>query len=227
MSRKPETLRAAQHQVIGCCWKGYGDNMKEIWKDIAGYEGMYQVSSLGNVKSIARVVKRKGQPDLPVRERILKQGYDRKGYRTVVLRKEGKLKSFKVHRLVAFAFIPNIEEYPEINHKDENKQNNNAENLEWCTNKYNVNFGTAIERRAAKRITVGNQRKTQTKKRAYKTGFYGNRIAMCDLEGNELIVFDCLASAAKHIRNINCASSIAKCCKGVRKTAYGHTWRYK
>ena len=115
----------------------------EIWKDIEGYEGLYQVSNYGNVRSLNYAKAGK------VKE--LKQGNWR-GYKNVDLWKNGKGKSFKVHRLVAQAFIENPNEYLCVNHKDENKQNNHVSNLEWCTHKYNSNYGTGRER-VAKTLT--------------------------------------------------------------------------
>ena len=106
---------------------------KEIWKDIKGYEGLYQVSNLGRVKSLPR----KNHP----KEEFRNLSPDSKGYLRVNLFKNNKGKTHKVHRLVAEAFIPNPNNYPQVNHKDENKANNNVDNLEWCTNKYNVNYG--------------------------------------------------------------------------------------
>ena len=114
--------------------------MIEIYKDIEGYAGLYQISNHGNVKSLN---KRKG--------RMLKNTKDHFGYLRVNLYKDFKYKIHKVHRLVAQAFIPNPNNLTEINHKDEDKTNNKVDNLEWCTPKYNVNFGTAIQRRVENR----------------------------------------------------------------------------
>ena len=95
---------------------------KEIWKDIQGYEGIYQVSSYGRVKSFKKN-----------KVKILKPQMHYKGYKFVTLHKNGIGEKCKVHRLVAKAFIPNPNNYPVVNHKDENKSNNNVENLEWCS----------------------------------------------------------------------------------------------
>ena len=114
----------------------------EIWKDVVGYEGIYKVSNKGNVFS----VERKDSMGRECGGIILKPKYHRDGYLGINLYKNGKMKSKFIHRLVAEAFLPNQNNYLEINHKDENKTNNYVENLEWCTRKYNVNYGTAIER---------------------------------------------------------------------------------
>jgi hypothetical protein len=124
--------------------------MKEIWKEIKDYEGLYQISNLGRVKSLEKKVgfrKRK--------EKILKQHFDKDGYVKVYLCKNSKVKFLSVHRLIAQAFIPNPDELPQINHKDENKANNKIENLEWCTCKYNINYGTRTKRQ---KETIKNER---------------------------------------------------------------------
>lgn len=95
----------------------------EIWKDIAGYEG-YQISNHGRIKSHFKTA------------RILKPYLNTDGYLNIDIKK----KQYKVHRLVAEAFIPNPENLPQVNHKDENKTNNNVTNLEWCTAEYNINY---------------------------------------------------------------------------------------
>jgi hypothetical protein len=104
---------------------------QEIWKDISGYEGYYQVSNLGNVKSMSRIVP---GPRVPIRvkERILKPIKNNQGYNQVVLSKQNR-KNVLVHRLVAFAFLENPDNLPDINHLDSNPLNNKLSNLEWCT----------------------------------------------------------------------------------------------
>ena len=114
--------------------------MQEIWKDVdwvKGYEGLYQVSNLGRVKSLARY-DRKGRL---VKSRIKKLVPIQTGYLTTLFCVDGVVKNMFVHRLVATAFIPNSKNLPEVNHKDENKQNNCVENLEWCDRKYNLAYG--------------------------------------------------------------------------------------
>lgn len=107
----------------------------ENFVDIQGYEGLYKVNNRGEVLSVRSM-------------KLLKAGKNSHGYMNIALTKDGKSKTHKIHRLVAIAFIPNPNNYPYINHKDEDKTNNNVENLEWCTHKYNLNYGTAIERRS-------------------------------------------------------------------------------
>ncbi len=113
--------------------------MNEEWRDIEGYEGLYQVSNLGRVKSF-NYRGHKGNIG------ILKPRLDGKKYETIALYKDGKPKYVRIHRLVAQAFIPNPNNLPQVNHKDENKTNNDMKNLEWCTNEYNHNYGTRNKR---------------------------------------------------------------------------------
>ena len=115
----------------------------EIWKDIPGYESVFQVSNLGNVKALERRVRcadRLGGFRVK-KERIIKHDVSKHGYHRVVLRLNYSEKKYLVHRLVAEAFVDNPDNLPQVNHKDENKGNNSASNLEWCTAKYNSNFG--------------------------------------------------------------------------------------
>ena len=106
--------------------------MEELWKDIPGYEGLYQVSNFGQVKRVSK-------------NKIIKP-WKTKGYLQVRLSKHGKTNSFLLHRLVAICFIENKNNLPCINHKDENKLNNNVNNLEWCDYKYNNNYGTRLKK---------------------------------------------------------------------------------
>lgn len=120
--------------------------MTEIWKDIKGYEGKYQVSSCGQVRTIERDIVMKNGGPRHIRGKIKAQTSDKDGYLLVKLKDKGIERTFKVHRLVAAAFIENPNNYPTINHKDEDKKNNNVENLEWCTRYYNNHYSNLIER---------------------------------------------------------------------------------
>lgn len=120
-------------------YKGF-DNI--VWKPIKGYLGLYEVSNTGLIKSIKRSNKTGrsyGERFLP--EKILKQVTDKDGYKRVTLSKNGKRSNFYVHRLVATAFLDNDKCYPVVNHKNEDKTDNNVANLEWCTVKYNNHYG--------------------------------------------------------------------------------------
>lgn len=124
------------------------NDVREEWKDIVGYENLYQVSNLGNVKSLDKVIMRKHGERLTVRGRVLKPMIT-KGYCYVRLTDCGNWKNERIHRLVAQAFIPNPNNLPEVNHKDENKLNNRADNLEWCTHNYNLNYGQRAKKFSA------------------------------------------------------------------------------
>lgn len=116
--------------------------MVEVWKDVVGYEGKYQVSNMGRVKSLN--YRHTGK------EEILKNTVNIYGYRCVNLYKYGKRKTYQVHRLVAMAFVDGYEEGLVVNHIDEDKTNNCAWNLEWCTYEYNNSYGTRNERASEK-----------------------------------------------------------------------------
>lgn len=176
---------------------------KEIWKDIKGYEGLYQVSNFGRVKSVKRKCKSiHGHRTVP--EKIYSISLDSYGYPIVSLHKDGKKKTRTVHRIVAEAFIENPLNLPQINHKDENKTNNCADNLEWCDNKYNLNYGTRNDR----------IKKTQQKP-----------VLQLDMDGNFIKEW---GGANEIARETGMAqSAITRCCNGKRNYAYGYKWKYK
>lgn len=144
---------------------------EEIWKDITGYEGLYQVSNLGRVKSLY------DGGHKCFRYLILKPSINN-GYLYVKLTVNGKCKSKAIHRLVAEAFIPNPDNLEQINHIDENKQNNNIENLEWCTRSYNLTYGTRIRR--------------------FKETI-GIKVKMYDLKTKEEKLFCCIQDVANYL----------------------------
>ena len=127
--------------------------MVEEWRDIKGYEGKYQVSNMGRVKSLDRLVSRSGRV-MHLREKLLKPRVNPFGYCSVHLYCNGDGKNIFIHRLVANAFIPNADNTLEINHKDEDKSNNCVENLEWCTHQYNNLYNGKAKRANQKRIGI-------------------------------------------------------------------------
>lgn len=177
--------------------------MTEVWKDIAGYEGLYQVSNQGNVRSLDRVSEHNFSGKITLKGTEKKPSFDGK-YLFVVLSKEGKRKQVTVHRLVAEAFIPNPQGLPCVNHKDENKKNNVVDNLEWCTNKYNSNYGTCIERSREKKE---------------------KKVVQYDLNGNFIKEWKSLAEAEK-IGGFDHRGT-SRCATGQRNKAYGYVWKYK
>jgi len=116
--------------------------MQEIWKYIQGYEGIYQASNTGIIRSIDR----RDSLGRPFPGRVLNLYKSYNGYYTVYLCKNGKAHKYRVNRIIAQTFIPNPLGYPMVNHKDEIKTNNNVSNLEWCTAAYNINYGSRNEK---------------------------------------------------------------------------------
>ena len=159
----------------------------EIWKDIPGYSGLYQVSNLGRIMSFKNQYGRG--------PRLMNGEITKSGYIQVCLNK----KRYKVHRLVAMAFVPNPDGLPQINHKNEIKTDNRVKNLEWCTGKYNVNYGTAIERRSKKR----------------------GKSVMCIETGN---IFESCKAAGREL-NLD-FSHIAKCCRGILPKHKGFHFKF-
>lgn len=179
--------------------------MIEEWRDIPDYEGLYQVSNMGRIKSLDRRIKRTSTTKRNWKGRIMKLAETR-GYYTIQLSKNGKVKIHGVHRLVAFAFIENPNNYPVINHKDENPLNNHVDNLEWCTYSYNNSYGTRTKR-AIKKF------KKKMSKKVYQYTLNGDLIRTWQ-------------SAMEAGRNGYNSGNIASCCLGNRKTHKGFMWSY-
>lgn len=189
--------------------------MKETWKDIKGYEGLYQVSNFGNVKSLDHNVINKGIKQLR-KGKILKQNINTWGYATVFLYKKGIGKRFAIHRLVAITFIKNNENKEEINHIDGNKLNNNILNLEWCTRRENMKHSFSI-----------GLEKPPMKNKFGKLNTRSKSISQYDLNGNYIRTFESMGEASRYLKNKSADRSISKCCNGLRKTAYGFIWRFE
>lgn len=185
--------------------------MEELWKDVAGYEGLYQVSNLGRVKSLGRIASN-GKGAYVVKSRILLTYLDFGKYQCVKLSRNGKAKQHKVHRLVAEAFISNPNKLPCVNHKDENRQNNNVNNLEWCTHQYNNTYGTTRQRRV-KTIRKMLKGKWITQK----------SVSQYSLSGEFIASYDSCEQAAKATNTR--ANNISACCHGKVKTANGFIWK--
>lgn len=180
------------------------ESQSSNWTPIRGFEGLYEISVDGEVKSLN--YNRTGK------ERILKLGKDGHGYPQVVLYKDEKRRNFLVHRLVAEAFIPNPEHLPEVNHKDENPLNNKVENLEWCNHKYNMNWGTR-NKRAGKAISKAlANRKDQSK-----------QVVAIDKQGRVVHVFPSTREAGRNGYDFR---NISACCRGVKKTHHGLVWKF-
>ncbi|PNX51340.1 MAG: hypothetical protein BV456_03575 [Thermoplasmata archaeon M8B2D] len=165
--------------------------IKEELKDIPGYENLYKANKNGNIYTCKY-------------KKFLKPGDVGHGYLGVSLTKNKKAKTHKVHRLIALTFIENKNNLPQVNHKDEDKTNNCVDNLEWCTFKYNNNYGTRT-----KRVAIGHF------KEVFKIDI---------LNGNIIERYNS-AKQASILNNLD-SSSITKCCKGKRKSAGGYSWKY-
>lgn len=178
----------------------------ETWKDIEGYEGLYQISDEGRVKSLARWIDgvNYGKPCKKYRkEKLMKLRKDKGGYMKVVLCKNGKHHAYQVHRLVYKAFNGDIPNHLQVNHIDENKENNFPFNLNLMTPKENINWGTNRQRAAEK----------------YKKTLY-----QYDKSNNLICIFDSIKSACEkyHIFQGN----ISACCSGKMKTYKGYKWSF-
>lgn len=171
--------------------------MQEIWKDIQGYEGLYQVSNLGRVRRLHKDYRCSKYKIISIKKQ-------NNGYYRVCLSKYNKNKYFWIHRLVAQAFIPNPNNYPIVNHKDENPQNNVFSNLEWCTHKYNANYGHAREKMSAK----------STKR----------KVNQYDLNGNYIATYNSIKEAS--IITNSDRRYISQCCKQTYRTCNNYYWRY-
>jgi hypothetical protein len=181
--------------------------MEEIWKDIKGFEGRYQVSNMGRVKSLARMVthrnKAGGLTDMPIPERIICHNKTRRGYLIVSLSKDGKQYYRSLHRLVALHFCDGYKPGLVVNHKDENKLNNRADNLEWCTYKYNSNYGTGIKRSSTK---------------------LWKAIAQYDKNGNLIATYNSGREASEKTGFPR--PSISDWCRGAHPCKAGYIWRF-
>lgn len=173
----------------------------EEWRPVVGYEGLYEVSNLGRVKSL--------DYNKTGKERVLKGGRA-KGYILYIFNRGGKRKYITGHRLVAEAFLPNPENLPQINHKDEDKTNNAVWNLEWCDARYNTVYGTGLKRMVEARINNGG--KTAPKP-----------VVAEDKEGNKYY-FKSATEAGK--KGFSKQSLITECVKGKTKTSGGYKWSY-
>lgn len=188
----------------------------EVWQDIEGYKGLYQVSNLGRVKSLGNNRNRK--------EKILKSAKNNKGYLIVGLSKENKKKIFLLHRLVAQVFIPNPNNYPIVNHKNETPTDCRVENLEWCTQKYNVNYGSRNEK-ASKALKGKLKGKKKSKEHIEKVA-KAISIPIVQLTKNDeyIATYQSATQVGRDLGFNN--SNIIQCCKGKLKTAYKFKWQY-
>ena len=165
---------------------------KEIWKDVVGFEGLYKVNQWGDIWS-------------EYTHKKLKWSYHKDGYKIYNLRKDHKAYLMTAHRAVAEAFIPNPDNLPLINHKDENKENCYYKNLEWCTPKYNANYG---------------DRNKKVSEKAHK-----KKVLQFTLTGEFIKEWDSLCEIERHTGFPR--TNISACCRGKHKSTYGFIWKFK
>jgi len=181
--------------------------MEEEWKDVVGYEGLYLVSNLGRVCSLDKYAKVCGGSYRLVKGKDIAINKYSNGYSLVMLGKNKTYSSKLVHRLVAQAFIPNPDNLPQVNHKDENIENNCVDNLEWCTSKYNANYGTR------------NYRCREKHRHQFKP------VYQISIDTGEVIkTWDCMSDAGKAV-GIS-PDTISRVCKGKLKTGGGYYWKF-
>lgn len=169
---------------------------EEIWKPVVGFEGLYEVSNMGRLKSIPRARTKGG---------ILHCQKTCWGYLICNLWKEGEVHSFSVHRLVAEAFIPNPEGKQTVNHIDCNRENNCVSNLEWTSQKENIQHS----------VNLGHYENVGAEKKA---------VAQYDLQGNFIVAYKSISEAAKETGLF--VQNISKCCHGHLKKTGGYAWRF-
>lgn len=189
-----------------------GDNMREIWKDLKGYEDYYEISNYGNIKRKARyrydkIRKRKNY----FNEKIAKSTDNGNGY--LMIRLYPDYKPHYIHRLVAINFIPNTEQKEQVNHKNGNKKDNFINNLEWVTPKENMIHSSKFLKTKYNLSGLEKNREKQKKK-----------INMLDKNNKIIKTFDSIAEASRKMK-LN-ASGICGCCKGKYKSCGGFYWEY-
>ena len=187
----------------------------ELWADIKGYVGLYQVSNFGRVRRIRRVVTMQNHTEDGTQYTanrlyvgmIMKTRKTQFGYVSVQLCKNGKYQKLLVHRLVAQAFIPNPKHLPQVNHKDEDKTNNRLSNLEWCTASYNLNYNDGQKVRL----------ETRNKNKSYH---YERMVGQYSLDGTLIKTYKNSTETGY------CRECIRDCCLGKQQTSHGYIWKY-
>ena len=186
--------------------------MEEIWKPIKGFENLYEISNFGNVRSLDKLVKAKNNSNRLVKGHLLSPALGKNGYYFVGLSDCGTNIKVYVHRLVALHFVdnPKPNEYNIVNHKDENPKNNVYTNLEWCTQAYNVSYGNARQKQAAKIRGVLNTKQSKP-------------VEAFNDEGEVIYTFPSLMEAHRNGYDFRLVSA---CCLGKRLTHKGLHWRF-
>lgn len=187
----------------------------EVWKDIPKYEGLYQASNLGRIRSCARTIIRENRIKQQFKGKILSPEDNGNGYLRLILYKNKKKNSEYVHRLIASAFIENYYNCEQINHIDGNKQNNNINNLEWCTKSYNI--------KEAYRLGLKTAPKTMLGRKSYKNHL-SKPVNQYDLQGNFIKRWHCINDVQRELNIFT--GNITRVCKGEYKQTGGYIWKY-
>ena len=215
------------------------DAVEVVRKPVVGYEGYYEVDQFGRVFSVERVISvddNGRKYEKPVSGKQMKQCLKNNGYKSVSLTKGGATKEFYVHRLVAEAFIPNPDNLPMVNHKDEDKTNNFVENLEWCTAQYNNTYGTARKRQAdkirgiphteehKKKITSSLLKYYETHDSASIGRISEKRKGVVGVRNGESVQFQSVKDAAIAVNGSR--ANITRSCNSKTRKAYGYKWMW-
>lgn len=187
--------------------------MEEIWKDIRNYEGYYQISNKGRVKSLPRIIKARNS--YTTKEKILKNFDNSRGYLRVELKVNGKSERYFVHRLVAEHFINKKNGANIVNHLDCNPHNNNADNLEWTTMKGNTEYMQKLGRNIRNKQWIERLRTTKRKK--------SKKVIGISIKDTKVLKYDALNDVKKDGFQPSCVSN---CCNGKRLTHKGYVWKF-
>lgn len=178
--------------------------LNEEFRDIKGYEGQYQVSNYGRIKSLCRLSKCKNEKYKIIKEKILRVNYGTNKYAIVTFSKNKKIKTFEIHRLVAEAFIPNPDNLPCVNHRNEIKNDNRIENLEWCTYSYNNSYNGKAKK-------INEERKKP--------------VLQFNLKGKLLKEYNSITEAS--LKTKYDKTTISKCCNNIIKKSKKYLWKFK
>ena len=192
-------------------WLSLDDLLNEKWKYIENTNNLYQISNYGRIKAKAKKVNAGliNNKQVLRKERIIKLQKNNLGYLHTSISVNHMFKNINIHREVAKAFIPNPNNLPVVNHKDENPSNPRFDNLEWCTHKYNINY---------------KNRNNKASKTMLEKEDYFNRINQYDLDGNFIKQWRSIKNIEKNIKISR--KSVSRCCRGLQKTAGGYKWGY-
>lgn len=194
--------------------------MTEEWRPVVGFEGLYEVSSLGVVRSLDRQVNSKNGSKKSIPSKIIAVKKTKFGYLAVHLSKDGKDCNRLIHRLVAEAFLPNPEGLPQVNHKDENKTNNAVWNLEWCNAAYNNAYGTHNER-----CKESNKGRKPTVKAIQKAAEKHKKPVIALKDGVVVLRYESAADANRDNKKFSYIG-ISACCNGRLDTYRGYKWQF-